>query len=136
MTMDSSEQSQMERQHIFVVNGSADFLDLVRELLQEENYNVTTTNFVPKTFDQIAALNPSLLVIDLAVGVRAGWDLLARLGTEASTRGTPIIVVSTDRRMLQAAEASLEGDGPKRYIEKPLDIDDLLGLVEDLIGSA
>ena len=39
---------QMHRQHIFVVNGSADFLDVVRELLQDEHYNVTTTDFVPK----------------------------------------------------------------------------------------
>jgi hypothetical protein len=38
---------QMRRQHIFVVNGSAEFLDVVRELLQDEHYNVTTTNFVP-----------------------------------------------------------------------------------------
>jgi hypothetical protein len=28
---------QMQRQHIFVVNGSADFLDVVRELLQDEH---------------------------------------------------------------------------------------------------
>ena len=63
--MDSNEQSRMERQHVFVVNASPDFLDVVRELLQEEEYNVTTTNFVPKTFDQIATLDPALLIVDL-----------------------------------------------------------------------
>ena len=49
---------QMQRQHIFVVNGSADFLDVVRELLQDEHYNVTTTNFVPQTFQQIEIARP------------------------------------------------------------------------------
>jgi CheY-like chemotaxis protein len=52
---------QMRRQHIFVVNGSAAFLDVVRELLQDEQYNVTTTNFVPLTFKQIETAQPSLL---------------------------------------------------------------------------
>lgn len=74
-----AEQDQMERKHVFVVNSAPDLLDLVRELLQEEFYNVTTTNFVPDTFDQIAAVRPAALIVDLAVGERAGWDLLDRL---------------------------------------------------------
>lgn len=31
-----------------------------------------TTNFVPGTFEQIQALNPSLQIVDLAVGEQAG----------------------------------------------------------------
>ena len=58
---DAHEQTQMKRQHIFAVNGAPDFLEIVRQLLQEERFNVTTTNFVPETFDQIAALHPALL---------------------------------------------------------------------------
>jgi CheY-like chemotaxis protein len=63
---------QMQRQHIFVVNGSAAFLDVVRELLQDERYNVTTTNFVPQTFKQIEISRPSLLIVDLIHGEMAG----------------------------------------------------------------
>jgi CheY-like chemotaxis protein len=49
--MNAAERHQRERQHIFVVSGASEFLDIVRELLESEEYNVTTTNFVPKTFD-------------------------------------------------------------------------------------
>ena len=63
--MTQTQQGQMARKHIFVVNGSAEFLDIMRDLLQEEQYNVTTTNFVPRTFEQIEALRPDLLMIDL-----------------------------------------------------------------------
>ena len=58
--MDAAEARQRERQHIFVVNGASDFLDVVRELFEGEGYNITTTNFVPKTFDQIEVIGPSL----------------------------------------------------------------------------
>src|SRR5687768_2343033 len=77
---------QRQRQHIFVVNGSADFLDVVRDLLQDEQYNVTTTNFVPQTFEQIETARPSLLIVDLIHGEMAGWDLLAELRREAADR--------------------------------------------------
>jgi CheY-like chemotaxis protein len=101
--MTEAEREQMARKHIFVVNGSAEFLDIVRDLLQDEQYNVTTTNFMPRTFEQIHALRPELLIIDLVVGQQAGWDLLERLRNEAITRGIPVIVTSTDKRLLDRA---------------------------------
>lgn len=133
--MDSAETSQMGRQHIFVVNGSPDFLDIVRELLQEEHYNVTTTNFVPKTFNQIEALEPSLLIIDLAVGINAGWELLEQLGRAASTRDIPVIVVSTSAAILNQVRDAPARFGGQRLLRKPFDLQELLSIVEELIGS-
>jgi CheY-like chemotaxis protein len=95
---------QMQRQHIFVVNGSVEFLDVVRELLQDENYNVTTTKFVPRTFHQIETARPSLLVVDLCHGEKAGWDLLTELQQEAATRQIPVILVSTSKHYLERAK--------------------------------
>src|SRR5687767_1520798 len=118
--MDEAERKQMARKHVFVVNGAAEFLDLLRELLEEEQYNVTTTNFVPLTFDQIAALQPDLLMIDLAVGIHAGWDLLERLAREASTNQIPIIVFSTSPEILEKAQSQPERYGGQRFLGKPV----------------
>ena len=131
-----AEQSQRERQHIFIVNGAPDFLNLMRELLQEERYNVTTTNYVPQTFDQVAALHPSLLVVDLEIGVRAGWDLLASLRDDALTRGLPVIVVSTDHRLLERAKREHVYGSTRRYVVKPFDLDEILTTIRELIGAA
>src|SRR5215207_2546194 len=85
--------SQERRQHIFAINGSPDFLNVIRDLFQEEAYNVTTTNFVPTSFEQIQALEPDALIVDIVIGQRAGWELLARLHEEAATTGIPVLVV-------------------------------------------
>jgi CheY-like chemotaxis protein len=127
---------QMQRQHIFVVNGSADFLDVVRELLQEEQYNVTTTNFVPLTFKQIETARPSLLIVDLIHGEMAGWDLLAELRHEAATRDIPVILVSTSEQLLVKAEAEQVIWGGDRYILKPFSLGALLQAIQELIGPA
>ena len=134
--MQDDERAQMGRQHIFVVNGSPDFLDVARELLQEEHYNVTTTNFVPQSFDQIAALNPALVILDLAVGVRAGGGLLERPAPAARLRDIPTIVVSTNPRYLKSVQADPAGSGAPRVLRKPFDLDDLLRAVDQLIGPA
>ena len=109
---------------------------MVRELLQGEHYNVTTTNFVPNTFDQIAALGPELLIIDLVVGLRAGPDLVTRLAGAAATQRIPIILVSTTWHLLDEAEGIAPVGSEYRYLVKPFDIDDLLRTVDELIGPA
>jgi DNA-binding response OmpR family regulator len=127
---------QMQRQHIFVVNGSAAFLDVVRELLQDERYNVTTTNFVTQTFKQIEISRPSLLIVDLIHGEMAGWDLLTELRHEAATRDIPVILVSTSERLLEKAETERVIWGGDRYFLKPFSFDALLQAIDELIGPA
>ena len=127
---------QMARKHVYVVNGSPEFLDIVRALLQDENYNVTTTNFVPSSFSAIEASQPALLIIDLVVGEQAGWDLLAALREGASTRDIPVLLVSTRPDLLESVQEQHEAFGGDQYLLKPFDLEDLLRAVEDLIGSA
>ncbi|HEX6738546.1 MAG TPA: response regulator [Vicinamibacteria bacterium] len=133
---EEQERAQMARQHVFVVNGHPDLLELLRVLFQREEYNVTTTNFVPNTFEQIEALQPSVLVVDLAVSQRAGWDLLERLRLGARTRGIPVVLFSTDPRLLERARADPARYGGDAFVGKPFDIDEMLGAVERLIGKA
>jgi DNA-binding response OmpR family regulator len=136
MATGDAERQQMGRKHIFAVNGATEFLNFVRELFQEEGFNVTTTNYVPHTFDQVAVLQPDLLIVDLALGIQAGWDLLERLQAEAVTRGLPVVVTATDRRLLERAQAQQERYAGHQFFVKPFDIDALLGAVHTLIGTA
>jgi len=125
-----------ENKHVFVINGASAVLELVRELLEEEAYNVTTTNFVPRTWDQISVLQPDLLMVDLVVGQRQGWDLLERLHQYLSTTNIPVIIFSTDPRLLSRAEEQAHRYGGQRFVAKPFDIKILLSAVHQLIGPA
>jgi CheY-like chemotaxis protein len=122
------------RTHIVVVNSSVAFLTLMREILQEAGYVVTTTNFVLHTFAQINGLQPDLLIVDVAVGQTAGWELLEALHADAAAAQLPVLVVSTDPNLLARAEAHAERYGHHQYLEKPFQIDQLLRAVEDMIG--
>ena len=135
-SLNSCDQTRMERQHIFAVDGAPDFLDIIREWLQGEDYNVTTTNFAPETFDQIAALDPALLIIDLVVGDRFGRDLLARVTDEARTQRTPVIIVSTNQQLLDEVQAGPPHLAEHRVLRKPFDLDELLRVVVELVGPA
>ena len=127
---------QMTRQHVYVVNGSPDFLDIVRELLQDEHYNVTTTNFLPSSFATIEVAQPALLIIDLVLGEQAGWDLLGDLRAAVTTREIPVLLVSTTEALLTKAREQYDVFGGDRYLIKPFNLEELLGLINELIGEA
>ena len=128
---------QMRRQHIFVVNGSADFPDVVRELLQDEHYNVTTTNFVPRTFKQIEIARPSLLIVDLIHGERGRLGSPGRAATcGRNPRDIPVILVSTSNQLLEKAETERVIWGGDRYFLKPFSLDALLQAIQELVGPA
>lgn len=127
--------SQEGRKHIFAINGSPDFLNIVRELFQDEDYNVTTTNFVPSSFAQIAAVQPNALIVDVVVGQQVGWDLLEQLHAAAATTGIPVLVLSTSPHLLQRAREQAERYGNHRYLDKPFDVDALLTHIQEMIGQ-
>jgi len=130
------ERGQAHRKHVFVINGAPEFLGLMRRLFQSERYNVTTTNFVPNSFAQIAALQPDGLIIDLALRERVGWELLERLHGEAATSGIPVIVVSTQPDLLDRAHEQIARYGGNAYLEKPFQLTEMLQAIEALIGPA
>ncbi len=128
--------SQTSRPHVFAINASPAFLNVVRELFQDEGYNVTTSNFAPNSFAQIEALQPGALIIDVAIGQDAGWELLEQLGADADTAGIPALVVSTDPRLLAHAEAQAARYGTHRFLAKPMDLEAMLGAIQEMIGEA
>ncbi len=131
-----AEQIQQARKHIFCVNGSSAFLDVVRALFEEEHYNITTTNFMPLTFEQVLVLQPDVLIVDVVYGIQAGWELLQHLAHDAATHPIPVIVTSTNHNLLDRAEALTIPNGAQLYLDMPFDVQTMLDMVHTLIGPA
>jgi DNA-binding response OmpR family regulator len=131
-----AERARMARRHIFILDAEPTILELVRALLEEEHYNVTSSNYVASTRAMIAVLQPDLVILDLVWGQQAGWELLEGLAHEASTAGVPVLITSTDRRLLDEAAANPERYGTHRDLIKPFDVEDLVRTVRELAGPA
>lgn len=108
----------------------------MRQLFQDQRYNVTTTNFVPHSFAQIEALQPDVLIIDLVYGKQAGWALLERLHREASTAGIPVLVVSVEEDLIARAQKQVDRYGGNAYLAKPFSLNQMVAAIEALIGKA
>ena len=135
---EEADMKQSARKHVFVINRAPLFLNLMRKLFYMEQYNVTTTNFVPKTYAQIEALQPDVVILDLVIGEEeeVGWQLLEELHAGASTSGIPVLVVSTSEPLLERAQAQVARYGGRAYLALPFLEHEMLRTIEDLVGSA
>ena len=125
------------RKHVFVVNSSPDFLLIVREVLSDEGYAVTTCDFESNVFTRIVMRHPDALIVDVAPGESAAWDLLRRLHLEAKTTDTPVLVTSTSPALLEQAQDEAAWYGTNGFfLTKPLDLDELVRTIREMAGAA
>ena len=64
------------------------------------------------------------------------WDLLEQLHREVATLDIPVILTSTNPRLLDRAQSDVAHYGDARLIVKPFDIEDIIQAVLDTIGPA
>jgi CheY-like chemotaxis protein len=112
---------------VLVVDDDADIRDAVREVLEDEGYQVFVAEDGQQAYDYLARRPPpDCVVLDLWMPVMDGWSvvsemLMGRLPT------VPVLVVT-------AANAHFAYPVPPRYVlRKPFNPDRLLKLVSELI---
>ncbi len=129
--------SEQRRPRISVVNDNPDFLELMSAILDEDaGYDVSLFNGQQTEIGVLAASDPDLIVVDLLLGGASGWEIVTLARADERLAGVPIIVCSADVTALRERAGELENIGNVHVLSKPFSIDQITGLVEQLIGRA
>ena len=125
------------RPRISVLNDNPEFLELMSAILDEDaGYEVALFNEASTSVDELAESRPDLVIVDLLLGGASGWEIVALSRADDRLEETPIIVCSADVAALKDRAGELESIGNVHVLAKPFSIDELTGLVEQLIGRA
>jgi two-component system response regulator (stage 0 sporulation protein F) len=112
---------------ILVVDDEPMIRDTLQDLLEEEGYDVHVASNGASALLDILSNPPSLIILDGAMPVMSGEELLHELASN-DTAQMPIIMLTA-------------GQTPERYLplgatvalSKPFDVDNLLDLLTDLL---
>jgi two-component system phosphate regulon response regulator PhoB/two-component system alkaline phosphatase synthesis response regulator PhoP len=115
----------MSANSILVVDDDMAILDMVAELLGYEGYEVLTSNSGSDALIQAKDHAPRLILLDLMMPEMSGWQVVSALRSAPQTRTIPVVLLSA-RRDLAATAQDL---GVEHFLEKPFDVDELLGVV-------
>lgn len=124
---------------VTVVNDNPEFLELVRDILEDDRYDATTIDGDrPDAVEAIVAARPDLLMIDLRMGTDRmhGWDVAQRVRSDERFDQLPILLCSADVPALREMAAQLGAEHRIRCIEKPFSIDQLITVIDELLSHA
>jgi CheY-like chemotaxis protein len=118
---------------IVVADDDDDILGLITARLARRGYEVVAVGDGQEALEAVHKLKPAAVVLDWLMPSLEGPEVCAKLKSDPSTAGVPVVMLSASALREDVARGLAHGaDG---YLTKPFDIDDLDGLLRHLIDS-
>jgi CheY-like chemotaxis protein len=125
----------LEGIRILVVDDEPDARDLMKRLLRECSATVATAKCVADALELIDSFQPHVLVSDIGMPQRDGYDLIRLVRARGHTpRSLPAVALTAFARpedRLKAVHA-----GYQVHIAKPINPSELSAVIADLVGEA
>lgn len=124
------EEGQMSN-HVLLVEDEVNIIEAIRFLLSREGWTVDTHSDGSDAADVIRARKPDIVILDVMLPGRSGFDILEELRGDAQTADLPVLMLtargqSRDREMAEKA-------GVSRFMTKPFSNAEVLTAVRDLL---
>ncbi len=109
---------------VLLADDDPDILELLTALLTEEGFHVVAFSDGLAALHHMRVQRPDIAIIDLAMPVMDGRELIERLRSEP---GPPVPVIAMSASLYSSTAEMLDADA---YLTKPFDLEELLAEVQ------
>jgi CheY-like chemotaxis protein len=120
-----------DRPIVLAVDDEPGVIDLYRRYLEKEGYGIVGLRSANDLLFHIRQVQPFVVLLDLHLPGRDGWDAWGDIKRAEDTQNLPVIVCSIDDNRQQGLARGVEG-----YLVKPIIEDDLLEAVQRVQRAA
>jgi CheY-like chemotaxis protein len=118
--------------YLLVVEDDPDILRLLETTLRFRGYQVVTACNGKEGAEEIRRARPALVIADIMMPKLDGFGLVHRLRIDPETRGIPVIFITATYVAPEDKEFALN-IGVTRFIQKPVDLEDFLKMIAQLL---
>src|SRR5207245_8351150 len=112
---------------VMVVDDAHSDLKLMESILRGAGHQVVSLSNGETLEDQMQAEHPDVLLLDIIMPRRNGYEILRSLRRDSRTSKTPVVLVSS--RNQESDRAWGKKQGADEYLSKPFTSDQLLSVV-------
>lgn len=122
----------MARQ-VLLIEDEPNIIEAIGFILSRDGWQVKTHSNGHDAMGVVTALCPDLIILDVMLPGRSGFDILADIRASAPVADTPVLMLTArgqrkDREMAEKAGAS-------RYMTKPFSNAEMLDAVREMVAQ-
>lgn len=114
---------------IICIDDDANILKLYKEYLNDNNFNVLCLNGTEDVVQIITEAKPDLVILDIIMPNKDGWEILAEIKTNTVAKNIPVIMVSVLNEKSLAYKMYAD-----EYLVKPITQEELVSAVKKVLS--
>ncbi|MGN6180918.1 MAG: response regulator [Mucilaginibacter sp.] len=118
--------------NILIVDDQSDILDVLKEALEMEGYNVIALSYTEDIINSVKKFNPDLVMLDFLLAGINGGEHCHFLKSNPLTSHIPVVMMSGYPRVLE----SLGNYGADAFIAKPFGLEEITSTVKSLLEAS
>ena len=118
---------------ILLIDDSRPLLEEIRELLEEEGYEVFMASDPYVAINKVVQWSPDLIITDIEMPLMNGFEVIGFVRSTKHIKDVPILILSSQSSPSEISKALILAD---IFLKKPCSIDDLIASVTLLLSNA
>jgi DNA-binding response OmpR family regulator len=129
----SSQDTARSTQSILVVDDDEDIRTVVSHNLEGDGFRVVCAAGGDEAIEKVMSDQPDLVILDIMMPVRDGYDVLAEIRRRPETADLPVVLLTAKRSETDIWEGW--SSGADYYMTKPFEVGELLRFVHYVFGD-
>lgn len=118
--------------HVLLIEDEPNIIEAISFILRQDGWKVSTQSDGTKALAEITRVAPDLVILDVMLPGRSGFEILHDLRSRAETKKLPVLML-TAKGQTKDRMAALDL-GASHYMTKPFSNQEMLDVVRGLIA--
>ena len=118
---------------VLLIEDEPNIIEAIRFILSRDGWTVHTHSDGVTAIDKIREKKPALIILDVMLPGRSGFDILRDLREAEGDGATPVLMLTAKGQMKDRTRA--EELGSNKFMSKPFSNTDVLAAVRELAGA-
>lgn len=121
----------MSKKRVLVIDDDLMTLEFLETLLKKKGYEAICAIGADECMKKLKEVKPDIILLDIMMPKKSGWDVLEALKLNANTKNIPVIIITVKDDMKDISRAN-KYENVCAYIVKPFEHNDLIKKIEDV----
>lgn len=118
---------------VLLIEDEPNIVEAIRFILSRDGWHVAVHGNGADALDEIRRVAPDVLILDVMLPGRSGYEILQDLRASAETAALPVLMLTARGQDRDRARA--ERYGASRFMSKPFSNADMLSSIRELAGG-